>query len=608
MHDADAVRPGDAQTLPQTGFARAAHDPGRIDMAELKALNEDLERTIAALEAQNLQFAVVLESISQGICLLDAWQRVVVCNRRYADLYGLEPEHVRPGTSLREILERRVVIGSVPVMPLADYLKWVDRLALTSVPDISSVELSDGRIIEIRHQPMLGGGWVSTHEDVTEARRAVSRIAYMAHHDELTGLANRALLRERLNDALTRARRGAGCAVLCIDLDHFKIVNDTLGHKAGDILLRAATERLQQHLRESDTLARLGGDEFAIVQSDVEQVADCAVLAGRVVQVLSAPFDLDGQQVTISASVGIAVAPGDGDDSDTLLRNADIALYRSKSDGRNCCRFFEPGMDAAMQARRQLELDLRAAVACESFELHYQPLMNVRTRRVSAFEALLRWTHPVRGRVPPLDFIPLAEEIGLIVPIGAWVLRQACQEAATWPGAVCVAVNISAVQFRKPGLVEAVADALQASGLPACRLELEVTESTVMESGAATLDVLRQVRALGVRIAMDDFGTGYSSLGSLRNLPFDKIKIDQSFVRELTHRPDSIAIIRAVAGICDSLGMTTTAEGVETSEQLALLTAERCTEVQGYLFSRPRPVHELPALLRALSAEADAPP
>ena len=385
-------------------------------------------------------------------------------------------------------------------------------------------------------------------------------------------------------------------------------MNDTLGHKAGDELLRAATKRLQHHLRESDTLARLGGDGFAIVQCDVEQVADCAVLAGRVIQVLSAPFDLDGQQATVGASVGIAVAPGDGTDPETLLRNADIALHRSKIDGRNCCRFFEAEMDAAMQARRTLELDLRDAVAREGFELHYQPLMNLRTRRVSSFEALLRWTHPVRGKVPPLDFIPLAEEIGLIVPIGAWVLRQACLEAATWPDAVCVAVNISAVQFRRPGLVQVVAEALQASGLAACRLELEVTESAVMESGAATLDVLRQIRALGVRIAMDDFGIGYSSLGSLRNLPFDKIKIDQSFVRELTHRPDSIAIIRAVAGICDSLGMTTTAEGVETGEQLAMLAAERCTEVQGYLFSRPRPVHELPALLRALDVEeADAP-
>ena len=635
MYDVETGRPSNAQALFQTQVVQATYSTGQVDLSELarhvtsvydeleqsrrgtadrntrisievKALNADLERTVSALEAQNVRFEAALENMAHGLCFFDGAQRLIVCNRRYADIYGLQQEHVRPGTLLRDIVEQRCIVGSVPAMTQDEYMTWRNQIAVSAVPTITSVELRNGRVITIRHQPMPDGGWVATHEDITEARLAEKRIAYMAHHDDLTGLANRVLLRERLGEALARAQRGAGCAVLCVDLDHFKTVNDTLGHKVGDDLLRAVTARMRQHLRATDVLARLGGDEFAIVHCDVDHPTDHEALAERLVPILSAPYELNGQQAIIGASIGIAVAPRDGADPETLMKNADIALYQAKAAGRNCHRFFAPEMDAAMRIRRRLELDLRDATAGEHFELHYQPVIDVRTRRVNAFEALIRWRHPMRGNVPPSDFIPLAEEIGLIVPIGAWMLQQACAQAARWPEAVGLAVNISPVQFRRHGLVEAITAALQASGLAASRLELEITESTMMESGPATLAVLDRLRAMGVRIAMDDFGTGFSSLSALRNFPFDKVKIDQSFIRELAQQPGSVAIIHAVTGICASLGMTTTAEGVETEEQLALLTAEGCTEVQGYLFSRPRPAHELPDLLRAFNSGGEA--
>ncbi len=587
---------------------RGTDDRNALISREFATLNANLERGVAELEAQNIRFGLALENMAQGLCVFDGAQRLIVCNKQFADIYGLKPEHVRPGTTFREIVAHRYAADSSPAMNQAEYLNWWERKRVSAVADETLVELRNGRVISIRDQPMPDGGWVATHDDIPERRTVEKRLAYMAHHDDLTGLANRVLLRQRLDEALTRARRGAAFAVLCVDLDHFKVVNDTLGHTMGDALLRAATVRMRQHLRDTDTLARLGSDEFAIVQCDMDQPVDATALAERLVRILAVPFDLDGQQAVIGASIGIAVTPGDGTDPDALLRNADRALTRAKADGRGCFRFFESGMDTVMQARRSLELDLRDAAARNAFHLHYQPLMSLRARRVGGFEALLRWNHPVRGNVPPAEFIPLAEEIGLITPIGAWVLHQACAQAATWPEGICVAVNISAVQFRGGALVETVASALRQSGLPACRLELEITESVMIENGEATLAMLRELRSTGVRIAMDDFGTGYSSLSSLRNFPFDKVKIDQSFVRELTDRPDCIAIVRAVTGICASLGMTTTAEGVETREQLAMLAAERCTDVQGYLFSRPCAAADLPDLLRTLHPAGPASP
>ena len=443
--------------------------------------------------------------------------------------------------------------------------------------------------------------------DVTERKQAEERIAYMAHHDALTLLPNRVLFHERLDEALARVRRhGESLAVHCLDLDHFKGVNDTLGHPIGDDLLKAVAQRLGACLRDSDLVARLGGDEFAIVQSPLRDPNEASALANALIETVSRPYEVRGHEVVVGASIGIALAPADGEASDALLRNADMALYRAKAEGRGTAHFFEPEMDRRIQARRILELDLRKAFAHGEFELYYQPLINLSSNGVSGFEALLRWRHPERGMVAPAEFIPLAEEIGLIVPLGEWVLRTACSEAVKWPTALKIAVNLSPAQFRSRGVVQAVLTALAYSGLPADRLELEITELVLLGETDVNLATLHQLREIGVRISMDDFGTGYSSLSYLRCFPFDKIKIDRSFVRDLSERPDCLAIIRAVAGLGTSLGIATTAEGVETQEQLDRLRAEGCTEVQGYLFSPPRPATELAGLMPVTEAKAVA--
>ena len=443
--------------------------------------------------------------------------------------------------------------------------------------------------------------------DVTERKQAEARIAYMAHHDALTDLPNRVLFHEQLNELLARVRRhGESLAVYCLDLDHFKGVNDTLGHPMGDALLQAVAQRLRKCLRDSDMVARLGGDEFAIVQSPLGSPNEASTLAGLLIETVSKPYQVQGHEFVIGASIGIALAPGDGHEADGLLRNADIALYRAKAEGRGTAHFFEPEMDRRIQARRMLELDLRKAFANGEFELFYQPLIGLNTNAVNGFEALLRWRHPERGLIAPGEFIPLAEEIGLIAPLGEWVLRTACTEAMRWPGELKVAVNLSPAQFRSRGVVNAVLTALAYSRLPADRLELEITELVLLGETDANLATLHQLREIGVRISMDDFGTGYSSLSYLRCFPFDKIKIDRSFVRELSERPDCVAIIRAVAGLGTSLGIATTAEGIETIEQLECVRAEGCTEVQGFFFSPPRPASELGDLMPAGQPEVAA--
>jgi diguanylate cyclase (GGDEF)-like protein len=425
---------------------------------------------------------------------------------------------------------------------------------------------------------------------------------HMARHDALTDLPNRILFQDKMEQALTR---GEELAVMFLDLDRFKGVNDSLGHSVGDALLCAVTARLQRVVRGVDTVARLGGDEFAIVQIDAKP-NDASELAARIIDTLVEPFDILGHQVVIGTSIGIALAPADGNEPDQLLRNADMALYRAKAEGRGAYHFFQSDMDAQMQERRRLELDLRKALLAEQFELHYQPLVDVGSGEVSGFEALIRWNHPERGLVSPDQFIPVAEEIGLIVPLGDWVLKQACQEAASWPGKLTIAVNLSAVQFRNPTLALSVISALGQSGLSPSRLELEITETVLLQDDRAVLDALHQFRDLGVRICMDDFGTGYSSLSYLRSFPFDKIKIDRSFISELGKENDAVAIIRAVMDLGSNLGMITTAEGVETEEQLAILKAEGCMQVQGYLFSRPKPAAEIPAMLRKIQPHVRA--
>ncbi len=436
--------------------------------------------------------------------------------------------------------------------------------------------------------------------DVTEKRQAERRIIYMAHHDALTELPNRVLFHARLDEALLRVRRyREKLAVICVDLDQFKNVNDTLGHPTGDKLLKVVSSRLRMCLRDSDVVARFGGDEFAVLQLGLTGAQEASALADRIVKFMSEPYDIEGQNIVIGASAGIALAPDDGETPDQLLKNADTALYRAKEDGRRIFRFFEPGMDARLRARRTLELDLRKALLAGEFELYYQPLVTLATGFISGFEALLRWHHPSRGMVAPGEFIPVAEEIGLIVPLGEWVLRQACADAAAWPDDLKVAVNLSPVQFKNVNLTEVVSAALASAGLPAARLELEVTESILLEESKLNLATLHKLRALGVSISMDDFGTGYSSLSYLRAFPFDKIKIDRSFVSHLDEGRESLTIVQAIAQLGLSLCIPTTAEGVETEMQLEWLRQAGCTEMQGYLFSRPIPASEIVELLRS---------
>jgi diguanylate cyclase (GGDEF)-like protein len=579
---------------------------------EIGTLSRSFHSMIAELDdgrrrlvTQYERLDAAINNMPHGLCMFDADQKLIICNKRYAEIYGLKPELTVPGTPLRTVMEARFAKG---VYPDTDQNYIENRIAAVAErkPLYLINELPDGQVIAISHRPLLNGGSVAMHEDITERRKAEARIEYMAHYDALTELPNRISFRQEMDKALARIEQGVTLAVLCIDLDHFKPVNDTLGHPMGDALLQAVSGRLRALVGSTDIVARLGGDEFAIVQMSVDQPVGATTLAARLIREISETYVVQGHQIVIGASVGIAVAPNDGTDSDRLLKNADLALYRAKEDGRGTYRFFEAGMDAKMQARRRLEVELRKALALGEFEVFYQPLINLKTNRVSGCEALLRWRSPGRGLVPPGEFIPLAEEIGLINAIGAWVLKQACTEAAGWRDEIKVAVNLSPVQFKRGTVVLDVIAALGASGLPARRLELEITETVLLQDTEATLSILNQLRALGARISMDDFGTGYSSLSYLRKFPFDKIKIDQSFIRDLSDQPDSVAIVRAIASLGSTLGIATTAEGVETDEQLEKVRAEGCTEVQGYLFSKPRPANELGALLQQLNSASKA--
>jgi diguanylate cyclase (GGDEF)-like protein len=584
------------------------------DITEREELHARLKRQYElgkgqeeALRIRNLQFDTAINNMSQGLCFFDADHRLIVCNDRFIEMYDIPPGRVGPGTPLTEIVDLRFEAGSFPAMSRDEYLRWRTNVAVSAEAKDSIVELRNGRTFKIRHRPMPDGGWVATHEDITEQRQAEVRIEYMAHHDALTDLANRVLLNERLEQALSRFQGGQMVAVHHLDLDQFKAVNDTFGHPAGDKLLKIVADRLRGLVRETDTIARMGGDEFVIVQAPVAEPAEATALAQQIIEWMCEPYDIDGHQAIVGASIGIAVSPGDGSIPDKLLRNADLALYRAKGDGRGTFRFFEPAMDEQMQTRRIMEQDLRKALPAGEFELYYQPVVSLESNEISGFEALIRWNHPEQGLVAPATFIPLAEEIGFIVPLGEWVIRQACVTAAQWPEHLHVAVNISAAQFRGSSLMSIIVNALATSGLHPTRLEIEITETVLLHDKEATLATLHQLRALGIRIAMDDFGTGYSSLTYLQCFPFDKIKIDRSFVKDITENTGSLYIVRAVAALANGMGMAATAEGVETSEQLDKIVAEGCTEMQGYLFSRPLPVHEIERLFLPRRETQDVP-
>jgi diguanylate cyclase (GGDEF)-like protein/PAS domain S-box-containing protein len=717
---------GRVVTLACTGVWSAAEQQhffiGR-DMTERKQVED-------ALNDQKLKLDAALNNMLHGLCVFDANGRIVLFNQRYQQLME-EPAHYLTGLSLLELWKHRKATGKFVGDPEEVFANVVKRVS-EGRTNTKVMERADGQALRVIDQPIQGGGWVATFEDITEQRkleqerdrdreflnqiidniptmiavkdarqrkfvlvnraaetlwgisrseaigktardlfpatqadlidrhddkalesdvplvleahpnmarsgdrkvvaskrlairdfegkpqylisvvedvtehsRANERIAHLAQHDALTDLPNRVLFREHLEQSLKWIHRGERLALLYLDIDEFKSVNDTLGHPIGDELLKAIAARLRACLRETDIVARLGGDEFAIIQSAIKDTTDVIELANRIHQTIREPYDVDGHQLRTDTSIGIALAPHDAIDPDQLLKNADLAMYRAKADGRGTFRFFEPDMDARVKARRAMEFDLREALMCGGFELHYQPLINLQEGGVSGFEALVRWRHPKRGLISPAEFIPVAEETGLINQLGEWVLRTACAEAATWPDEIKVAVNVSPVQFENGNLVQIVINALAASRLPARRLELEITEAVLIRDDAAVLALLHQLRALGIRIAMDDFGTGYSSLSYLQRFPFDKIKIDRSFVKDIAEPKGSHAIVQAVVGIAKSRNITTTAEGVETEQQLELLRALGCTETQGYLFSPARPAGEILALLPALHHRA----
>ena len=555
------------------------------------------------LKAQSKQFRrlatseatveAALNNMSQGLVMFDSSNLLVVCNRRYLEMYGLSSDIVRPGGTLRELVEHRAAIGSFGADDVEQYITDIQAAIGQGAVFSKITSLRDGRIISIVNHPTADGGWVATHEDVTEQKRAEERISYAAHHDSLTGLPNRKLFCEQLEQALKRVRRGERLAVLYLDLDHLKRINDTLGHPAGDKLLKGVADRLRGCVRDIDLVARLSGDEFAIIQTSLDGPADVVDLAMRAREAIHEPFDLDGHEVTVDISVGISMAPNDATDLNELLKTADIALYEAKNTGRGIYCFYQTEMNERMKTRSKLERDLQSALTNGEFELFYQPIVNLEDNKIKTFEALLRWRHPERGLVSPTEFIPIAEETGLIVPLGEWVLRQACAEAAKWPNDIGVAVNISSVQLTNKNLANAVIGAIASASIPAARLNLEITESVFLQNTAANLATLKRLHELGVQFSMDDFGTGYSSLGYLLSFPFSKIKIDRSFITDLPTKKGSRAIIRAIIDLARSLKIRVIAEGVETAQQLEQLRRLGCTEIQGYLFSPPRPVAEI---------------
>jgi diguanylate cyclase (GGDEF)-like protein/PAS domain S-box-containing protein len=558
-----------------------------VDITQLKRREEELR-------VQNSRFSATIENMAHGLCMFDNNKKLIVCNERYSEMYGLTRDQTKPGTTLRSVLKARAAAGSTPE-DADTYVEKRLREAFNREPWYGVDYLRDGRVFAISHQPIPGGGSVAIHQDVTAQKRAEMQVAHMARHDGLTGLANRAVLMEKLEEGLAHLRcSGEKVAIFVLDLDLFKTINDSFGHPVGDTLLRAVADRLSAHTRKTDTVARLGGDEFAILaRAESARRGAAIVTASRVLEAVTAPYEVDHNHIDIGVSIGIALAPEHGSDVPQLMKSADLALYKAKSDGRNTCRFFEDAMGIEASTRRTLQIDLRNALTNEEFELHYQPIVEIESGEITSVEGLVRWRNQQRGMIAPGDFIPLAEETGLINPIGEWVLRKACTDAVRWPSHVKVSVNISSAQFRKASPIDMFCKALAVSSLPPERLELEVTESVLLHGNAENVATLHQLRQMGISIVLDDFGTGYSSLSYLRMFPFDKIKIDRSFVRELSESADCAKIVSAVANLGKSLQMRTVAEGIETDNQLTLARYAGCTCAQGFLFGQPCPLTDL---------------
>jgi diguanylate cyclase (GGDEF)-like protein len=558
-----------------------------------------LGRSQSSLMQKSQQLDAALNNMSQGLCMFDSEQRLVVYNKKYAEMYGIAPH---AGITLRDLFAARRANGSLP--PETSFA--ANRLMMVSKnhPYCAIDTLPDGRTVAITHQPMSSGGWVALHQDITAQKRAEAELAYMARHDALTGLPNRAVFLDKVKEAVARTRgTEEKFSILMLDLDGFKAVNDSLGHALGDRLLKAVAERLRMVVPDRNQVARLGGDEFAVFQG----VADghnehITRLANRILEAFTEPFDLAGRKVTIGTSIGVTFAPADGTEADALIRNADLALYKAKSEGRNRYRVFETAMEAEARERRELEDDMRKGIPKNEFELRYQTIVDVAKRTCCGAEALVRWRHPERGLISPDQFIGIAEESGMIVPLGEWILRRACADAAKWPPHLKLAVNLSPKQFTQCDLLGILKSALVETGFDPARLELEITETVLIEKNEENLAVLHALKNLGASIVLDDFGIGYSSMRYLQEFPFDKIKIDKSFIQSMANHADSAAIVCAIAGLGRSLDIETTAEGVETAEQLTLLRNAGCQLAQGFLFSRPVPISELafdpPAALR----------
>ena len=542
------------------------------------------------MEKQRLDTAV--NNIPQGLVVYDKSGRITVCNDRYIEMFGLSPAVARPGNFMQDLIAHRKETGSFDG-DVDEFCGAIMRNVALGKVTRQITEAPDGRAIQIINQPLESGGWVATIEDVTERKRSEEQIAHLAHYNALTDLPNRVLFREQVEHALKQIQFGERLAVLYIDIDEFKSVNDALGHSVGDELLKAVAGRLRGCLRQTDLAARLGGDEFAVIQTAVRNPSETTHLVERIHRAIREPYECGSHLITTDASIGIALASGHRADLDQVLKNADLAMYAAKSAGRRTYRFFKPDMEAQVKARHVLEVDLRQAISDGALEVYYQPCVSLRDNRITGCEALLRWRHPERGMISPAEFIPIAEETGLINQLGEWVLMTACAEATTWPDDIKLAVNVSPVQFKSGTLALKILAALAASGLPAGRLELEITEAVLIRDDEAALVILHQLRTIGVHIALDDFGTGYSSLSYLQRFPFDKIKIDRCFVDDIAEPQGSSCIVQAVVNIAAARDMTTTAEGVETRQQLELLRTLGCAEMQGYLFSQPRPAEEI---------------
>jgi diguanylate cyclase (GGDEF)-like protein len=546
-------------------------------------------------------FEIALNNMARGLSMFDHEQRLVVCNPLYQEIFELPKELTEAGTPFADIIAYHVwkETGHSTEDNRACQQRWIDAhvAALSGGKSFSETKyLRNGRVILVSNQPLPEGGWVDIQEDITEKNRAENRIAWLSRHDTLTELYNRYHFREELQSLLASGRE---FAVLWIDLDGFKRINDTLGQPVGDALLKTVAKRLRGATRRSDVLARLGGDEFALIRFGATSREKSEHVANRLLRVMNREHSVLGQKIRVSASVGIALAPAHGGTPDELLKNADLALYSAKTSGGGMHAFFDPASNYGIGRSHDLEADLKLALKKKQFELHYQPIVDLRSQSVGGFEALIRWRHPERGLIPPGDFIPFAEQSALIVEIGQWALQRACRDAMTWPKDIKVTVNLSSIQFEKGDLYKTVAESISASGLAPGRLELEVTESVLLRDHPDTREILHRIRSLGVKISLDDFGTAYASLSYLRSFPFDKLKIDRSFVKDFgtAQGRDCVAIVQSVTGLAKRLGMVTVVEGIETLDQFNMVSSAGCEEVQGFYFGRPVPLDEIGAAL-----------